>query len=148
MWADFAVQIPAQQFTQVFLVALGVARSERAPEDADNRTALEQAEIERNARNIASREADDQMATLPGQPAQRRFRIRTANRIKDHINTFACCEGLDTLFEILAGIINAFIRAMLATDGQFLLAGSSGDYPRAHDFAQLNRRQTHTPCRA
>ena len=65
-------------------IGLGIAGGEGAPEDAADVAALEQGEVERQLRD-AGGEADDEIAALPGDRAQRRLGIVAADRIVDQV---------------------------------------------------------------
>src|SRR5260370_26227653 len=62
---------PAHQFLEVFRIALRFALGKRAPEDAHNRAALEQRQVQWDARDFAACEAHYQETTFPGHAAQR-----------------------------------------------------------------------------
>src|SRR3546814_16848012 len=65
-------------------VARRLARDESAPEDARDVAALEQGQVERQARD-ARREADDQVAALPRDRAQRGPGVIAADRVIDEV---------------------------------------------------------------
>src|SRR5690348_2234867 len=98
----------------MLLIAARIARSKGAPENSDYRAAFEQRQVERNARNFAGREANDQVAALPGHIAQRYFRVGTADRIVNYIDAFASRQIFEALAQVLAGVVDAFISAMFA----------------------------------
>src|SRR3546814_8486736 len=68
--ADLALFPQLEQPRDIGAVAHRLARDESAPEDARNVAALEQGQVERQARN-ARGEADDEIAALPCDRAQR-----------------------------------------------------------------------------
>ena len=66
--------------------ALRLAAREVAPEDADDRASFQQREVERNLRDLAGREADDEQAAAPGDRSQRRLGVRPADRVVDDVD--------------------------------------------------------------
>src|SRR5258706_16091115 len=63
---DLALCVPLRQLGERLRVALRLAARELAPEHADDRSPLQQREVERECRNAALREADHEVATAPG----------------------------------------------------------------------------------
>src|SRR3546814_9353899 len=82
--SDLALLPQLEQPRDIGAVALRLARDEGAPEDAGDVAALEQRQVERQARD-ARGEADDEIAALPRDRAQRGFGIVAADRIIDEI---------------------------------------------------------------
>src|SRR5688572_6193029 len=79
---DLPGEIPIHELTHVRGVPSRLATHPASPEDADDLAALQQWQIERNARD-ARRKPDDQKATRPVDRTQRRLRVIPAYRIVD-----------------------------------------------------------------
>src|SRR5262245_50473354 len=73
---------------------------ELAPEDADDRAALEQRQVQRDLWNVARCEAADQQPSSPRDRAQRELRVRATDRIVDDVGAFAARDRLDPLAQI------------------------------------------------
>ena len=118
--AQLALGDPREQLLAVRAVLRGLAHRERAPEHADDLAALEQHEVERNLRDVAGGEADDEVAALPGDAAQRRLGERAADRIVDDVDAVAAGERLDALLEILVRVVDALVGAVLAAERELV----------------------------
>ena len=81
MGAQLAVAPPRDQLFDVPAMTLGLPADERAPEDSDDVAALEQRQVQRDRRDLAGGEADDEEATLPGGGAQGGLAVRTTDRV-------------------------------------------------------------------
>src|SRR3546814_6846691 len=81
---DLALFPQLEQPRDISAVARRLARDESAPEDARDVAALEQGQVERQARD-ARGEADDQIAALPRDRAQRGLGIIAADRVIDAV---------------------------------------------------------------
>ena len=68
---------------------IALPSDERAPEDADDVAALEEREVERNLRDLAGGEADDEEAALPRHRTQRGLAVRAAHRVVDDVGADA-----------------------------------------------------------
>src|SRR5690349_13753917 len=112
------------------------AHRERSPEHADDLAALEQHEVERDLRDLAGREADDEVAALPRDAAQRGLRERAADRVVHDVHAVALRQLLEPLLEILLAVIDAVLRAVLATERELVLARGRGDHARAEQRAE------------
>ena len=66
-------------------MTFGLPADERAPEDSDDVAALEQRQVQRDLRDLAGREPDDEEATLPGGGAQSRLAVLAADRVVDDV---------------------------------------------------------------
>src|SRR5579872_1222787 len=86
---ELALYKPGEKCLKILLIAPWIVFCECAPEHTNDRAALKQWKIERNARNITSGEANDQVAALPSHAAQCCFRIITSHRIVDDIDALA-----------------------------------------------------------
>ena len=73
----------------------GLPADERAPEDSDDVAALEQREVQRDRRDLAGSEADDEEATLPGGGAQGGLAVRTTDRVVHDISSDATGQVAD-----------------------------------------------------
>ena len=80
--------------------ALRLAAREVAPEHADDRASFQQREVERNPRDVAGREPDDEQAAAPGGRSQRRLGVRPADRVVDDVDAAAAGDRLDPLAQV------------------------------------------------
>src|SRR5258706_5014247 len=141
--AQFALAIPFPELPEALRELARLAPREVAPEHADNRGALEQREVEGQARNVAGGEAHHQQAPAPGNGAERRLAVRAADRVIDHVCAFAAGEALHLLAQVLAGVIDGRIRAMLAAHSELVVAPGAGYHARTKRLAEFDRRQSH-----
>src|SRR5438046_5008859 len=74
---DAAVEIERHERRDIGGMLPGLARGELSPEHTDDLATLEQGEIERQLRDTGGK-ADDEIASLPPDRAQRRFGVITA----------------------------------------------------------------------
>src|SRR5579859_7676875 len=95
-------------------MAVRVALDETAPEHAENVAAFQQHEVERQLRDVAGSKADDKEASLPGDRTQRRFAVIPADRIVDHVGAAATGDLPQGFLDVVTGVVNAIIGAMLA----------------------------------
>lgn len=109
---------------------------------------LEQHEVHRNLRDLPRREAHDEEPSLPRRRAQRGLGERPAHGVVDHVRARSAREGFHALFQVFTGVVDAFIRTVLATHRELLGSGSRRDHPRAEELADLDRREAHAPRRA
>ena len=142
MRRELALGGPAHELGHVGLMALRIALDERAPEHADDVAALEQREIERNLRDLAGRKADHQEAPVPGDRAQRRLRIGAADRIVDHVHALAAGDAAQRLLQVLLRVVDRLVGAALAAEGELVVGRRAGDHARAHQLADLDRRES------
>src|SRR6056297_1525321 len=75
-------------------ILLRLLTGKAPPEDPHDGAALEQCQVEWNARDGAAGKADDQVAASPGHTANRRFGKVTADRVVDHIDALAISQRL------------------------------------------------------
>src|SRR5205085_12595283 len=148
MRSQLAFAVPAAELLDARSEALRLAPREVAPEDADDRCAFEKREIERQLGKLAGGEADDQEPAAPGERAERGLAVRPADRVVDHVDAAPLGERLDPLAQILDGIVDRRICAVLAAHGELLLARGAGDDARAERFCDLDRRQADAARRA
>src|SRR5262249_14985995 len=139
VWFQLALSVPEAQLLDRFAKALWLAPRELAPEHADDRAAFQQREIERDPRNVAGREADDEQATTPGERSQRRLRIRAAYRIVHDVDAAAAGQRGDLFAQIAGAVIDRFVGAVRAADRELLVARRGGDDARAERLADLDR---------
>src|SRR5690349_25067183 len=137
MRLDFAFLKPGKQLLKVLLILLWLAGDKRTPEDADNRAAFEQWEIERDTWNLACREANHQEPAIPGDTAQRRLGVVAAYRVINNIHPIAAGERFYLLLQVGCAVIDEFISAMLLADCQLCIGGGGGDHMRAHRLTDL-----------
>src|SRR5690606_30432258 len=78
---DLAGGVELEQVLQVLLGLLRVATQEGAPEDAHQRAALQQREVERQPRDLARGKADDQVTAVPADRAEGGLGHRAADGV-------------------------------------------------------------------
>src|SRR2546423_740884 len=86
---------PRDQLLDVPKMVLGLPPDEPAPEDTDDVAALEQCQIQRDRRDLAGGEADDEEATLPGGGAQGGLAVRTTDRVVHDVSPGTAGELAD-----------------------------------------------------
>src|SRR5882762_2765159 len=84
-----ALRIPAREFRQRLRVALRLAPGEFAPEHADDRCTFEERQVQRQRWNRTLGEADDEVASAPGDRAEHGLREVAADRVVDHVRPLA-----------------------------------------------------------
>jgi hypothetical protein len=93
--------------------ALGrLAAREVAPENAHDLAALEQREVERQARDLARCEAHDEVPPVPRDAPHRRFRKRAAHRIEDDVHPVGMLL-LEERLQVPRGVVDDFVGALL-----------------------------------
>src|SRR3546814_13251107 len=107
-------------------VARRLARDESAPEDARDVAALEQGQVERQARD-ARREADDQVAALPRDRAQRGLGVIAADRVIDEVRAIRADGFLELARQRLRRIL---VERLAAIDDDLVGARSPPDRTR------------------
>ena len=68
--------------------------------------------------------------------------------IVEHVDALRRGERLQSGLEILALVIDPFVGAMLAGEGELVARGGDGDDPRAHELGDLDRRDAGAAGRA
>src|SRR5690349_10547254 len=134
---------PLHELGAVRLEERRLAPPELAPEYSDHGTALEQHEVEGNARDLVLREADDQVAALPRDRPQGGLAVVAADRIEHDIDA-AGCQRLEPLAQVLVRIVDEGVGAARAAERKLLGARRSGDHARAHELAELHRGEADT----
>ena len=81
------------------------------------------------------------MPALPGDRAQRRFAVGPADRIEDDVDAVLAAELLERAPQILRRIVHRRVGAMGACEGELVVAAGAGDHARAHQLAELDRRE-------
>ena len=109
-----------------------------AEEDARDGTALEQDEIERQARNVASSKSNDQVPALPRDRAQRRFAVETADGIENDVDPVLAAQVLKGLAQVSLGVVDGFVCSVRSDEGKLLIAPGAGDHARAHEFPEFD----------
>src|SRR5690606_18528689 len=94
--ADLALLPQLEQPRDIGAVARRLTCDEGTPEDARDVAALEQGQVERQARD-ARGEADDEVAALPRNRAQRGLGIVAADRVVDQVRAIRA----DSLLELV-----------------------------------------------
>ena len=147
MQAHPAFPDPADHLLEARRGEIGFALHVPAPEHAHDARALEQREIERQFRNLAVGEADDEIAPAPSDAAKRRLRVLAADRIEDHVRSVAVRERADAFAQVLARIVDGRVRAVFDGERKLFRARRRRDHPRAERLADLDRRESDTACR-
>ena len=89
----------------------GLAAGEVAPEHADDLAALEEREVERDAGDLARREADDQVPPAPRDAAQRRLGNGAADRVEDDVHAVRV-PLLEERLEVAGGVVDELVRPL------------------------------------
>ena len=129
---------PGQNLRHVGAMAGRIAPRRLAPEHADDCTTFEQGEIERDFRDGTRRKADDEKAPAPGHGAQCRLGVVAADAVVDHVDAAAVGQVAQALLEVLGGVVEDGIGAVLLADGELVVRGRGGDDARAHQLGELH----------
>jgi hypothetical protein len=124
------------------------ALAECAEEHADDRSALEQRQVDRDARYLAGGETDHEVAALPGQAAQRRLGERPTDGVVHDVDTLAAGDFLDTLAQVLRRVIDHVIGAEAARKFALRITACRSDDGGAHDLAEFDSGHPNAACRA
>jgi hypothetical protein len=100
---DRALFVEIDKFGHIARMALRIPSDEIAPEDADDFTALEQSENERDFRD-PRRKSDDKKTPLSGDRPQGRFGIIAPNRIVDDVRATRAACGFEMIREFLRSL--------------------------------------------
>src|SRR5262249_28500841 len=112
---ELAVGGPAGELRHAGAIAFAFAADPIAEIDAEHVTALEQREVERQLRNLAGGEADDEVTTLPGDSPQRRLAVRPADWIEDRVDAMLAALALERVAQVLAGVVDRHVGAVAAS---------------------------------
>src|SRR5262249_26212493 len=88
---------------------------------------------------LAGRKTNDEISPAPGERADGRFGIGSADRIVDDIDAVAVRDAAQCVLEIFLRVIDDFVRAVLAREFELLGRGRAGDDAGAHQFPDLDR---------
>src|SRR5271165_1105684 len=127
----------------------GLARGEFSPEDADDLATLEQGQIERQLGDARGK-ADDEVAALPADRAQRRLRVIAAYGVENHLGAVRAADRLESIRERACrgpverhrGVLHGLVGAVFARERELRFARCRGDDARARRLAQLHRGKT------
>ena len=134
--------MPGEQLAEIRGVVLRLTLGEGAPEHADQCGTLEQRQVGRRRRNVATGgETHHQHAAVPGDAAERFLEQLTAYRIVDDIHTLAAGEFLQALLQADFAVVDQFVGAGILRHLQLFGAGGGGDDSRAHGLADLHGSQ-------
>src|SRR5215831_3475438 len=97
---------PPEELTQIPLALLRLAGVEAPPEDADDRAAFEEWQVERNPWDLAGGEANHEVAPIPGRATQRWLRVAAADRVHHNVDALAAGQLLDALLEVFADVVD------------------------------------------
>src|SRR4029077_3413623 len=97
-----------------------------------------QREVERQLGDVARGKAHHEVAAAPGDGAECRLAVGPAHRVIDHVRAAAVAERLDPLPQILAGIVDGGVGAVLDADSELLRARGARDYACAQSLADLD----------
>ena len=92
MGAELAFGAPFDEVGHERALRLRLTFEPRTPEHAADIAAAQQHQIERQFRNFSGGKADHQITAEPGHRAHRRFGVRAADRVIDHINAVLAAE--------------------------------------------------------
>ena len=143
---DLAGGVHRQQFGDALLVPRRVLGDPGSPEHADDVATLQQRQVQRDLRDVAGGEPDHQILALPGDGAQRGFRVVAADTVIDHVGAGRAAGRLELFGKLLlavavegaAAIDHPGVGAVGEAKVDLLLAGGGGDDPRAHLLAELD----------
>src|ERR1700712_2625297 len=121
---DPAVEQHSVKLGHVLLVQLGRARNEIAPENADDASALDQWQVERQAGNVAASETNNQITSSPADGAKRRFGQLVPNGVENYVDAGFSGEILNRGLEIDFRIVDRLVGTVAAGDGQLLFTRS------------------------
>src|SRR4051794_39693975 len=110
---------------------------------ADDATAFDERQVERNLGYLAGGEADDEKTPAPCHIAERRLRVGAANRIVDHIEAFALRDRLHARTHVLGRVIDRFVGTMFAAYRELLRGRRAGNHTGPEHLADLDRRETY-----
>ena len=82
------------------------------PEHANNRCTFEQRKIQRELWNGTGSKPNNQVATVPGHTAEGGFSKITPDGIIDHVRTGASGQLFNPRLEVLAGVVDTFLRTV------------------------------------
>src|SRR5258706_11026115 len=136
---ELAFAVPASELARALGKYLRLAPREIPPEDAHDGGALQQREIQRQLGNFARRKADHEQAPAPRDRAERRLGVRASDRVVDHVHTLAGGDLLDALAQVLDGVVDRLVRAVLAAHFELFRARFARDDTRAPRLADLDR---------
>ncbi len=140
--------IEREQVCKAALQAFRFALPVRAPVNADRGDVLDQQQVGRSLGDASGREADHQQPAAPGDRAHGGVEDIAADGIVDHIRPAPVRERPDALANVLAPVVDAVIRAVLARDRHLFRAAGRGDNGGAHGLADLDRGKPDAACRA
>ena len=80
------------------------------------------------------------MPAFPGERAHRGFAVGAADRIVDDINAMLAAQPLECVLQVLIGIVHQLVGAVGAGESELGVGRGAGDDPRAHQLAELDRR--------
>src|SRR5207237_6693154 len=119
--------VPIAEASDALREQFRLAAREVAPEDADDRTPLEQREVQRNSRNLARRESDDEEPPAPGQRPERRLGVGTAYGIVDDVDALARGQVGDAFAQVFVRVVDRRVGAVLAAGRELVLRRRAGD---------------------
>src|SRR5262245_62655147 len=121
MQAEPALRVPREELGEIGRVALRLRLRERPPEHTHHRNHLQQQQIERDLRNLATGKPDDEVPAAEAEAAKGRFSVATAHWIVDDIDAAPRRDLADALAQVRGGIINECVCAVLASERELLL---------------------------
>src|SRR4026208_2433250 len=104
-----ALAVPARKLVCALGEDLRLAPREIAPEDADDRRALQQREVERQLGDFTRGEPDDQQPAAQRARAERGLRVGAADGVVDDVDAFAVREVLDARAQVLGGVVDRLV---------------------------------------
>ena len=85
VWLKLPFSVPLHQLHGIADVIAGKFHGKSSPENADDLAALQQGQVQRNFRDVASSKADDEVAPVPAHRPQRSFGVISANGVVDDV---------------------------------------------------------------
>src|SRR5438046_7528383 len=96
----------------------GFLAHERSPKYSDDRTTLEQGQVQGDLRYFTGGESDHQEPSVPSQTAECRFAVFSTDSIIDHVHALVVGELLDSLAQIFGFVIDHFVGPELFVSGE------------------------------
>ncbi len=124
-----------EELAEQTALPVGIVHHPRAPVDADDAAVAQQDEVERDARDGAGGEADDEVAAVDPERPQGRFGAVTADWIDDDVRA---AELLRPIFQILARVVDRLVGARGLTRCDTVGARRGRDDPRPERLCHVD----------
>ena len=139
-----------EERVELLVVALllgGRVLPEGADLEALHDHALQQHEVQRDARDLTRREPERDEPAAPAGGAERLLRVRAADRVEDHVGA-AARDLLDALLQVLGLVVDHRLRARGAADLELLGRRRRREHASAAEQRQLDAREADAARRA